>query len=59
MVLLPKSSDACAMGDYRPMSLIHMVGKLFSKVLANRLVPKLDRVVHHSQGAFYQEAGDS
>jgi hypothetical protein len=32
--------------------LIHMVGKLLSKVLANRLAPKLGELIHHSQSAF-------
>jgi hypothetical protein len=52
LVLLPKSSKAASMHDYRPISLIHLIGKLFSKVLANRLAHKLDKVVHPSQGAF-------
>jgi hypothetical protein len=54
MVLLPKSSQASSMSDYRPISLIHLIGKLFSKVLANSLAPKLDDVVHPSQGAFFK-----
>jgi hypothetical protein len=52
--LLPKSTKAASIKDYRPISLIHMVGKLISKVLANHLALKLDRVVHPSQGAFLQ-----
>jgi hypothetical protein len=54
MVLLPKTVEASSMKDYHTISLIHMVGKLFSKVLANRLAPKLDTVVHPSHGAFIQ-----
>jgi hypothetical protein len=54
MVLLPKSSQASSMSDYRPISLIHLIGKLFSKLLANSLAPKLDDVVHPSQGAFFK-----
>jgi hypothetical protein len=42
MTLLPKSSEAASISDYRPISLIHIVGKLISKLLANRLVPKWD-----------------
>jgi hypothetical protein len=38
--------------DYRPISLIHVVGKLFAKVLANLLAPKLGEMVHQSQSAF-------
>jgi hypothetical protein len=52
--LLLKSMEAASIKDYRPISLIHVVGKLITKVLANHLAPKLDRVVHPSQGAFLQ-----
>jgi hypothetical protein len=52
MVLLPKTSEASSMVDYQTISLIHSVSKLFSKVLANCLAPKLDKVVHPVQEAF-------
>jgi hypothetical protein len=45
IVLLPKSVDAASIRDYHPISLIHIVGKLFSKVLADRLAPKLGKLV--------------
>jgi hypothetical protein len=35
MILLPKRVYAKAVQDYRPISLIHLVGKLISKLLAN------------------------
>jgi hypothetical protein len=35
MTLLPKSSEVATIADYRPISLIHIVGKLISKLLAN------------------------
>jgi hypothetical protein len=54
MILLPKSAEAVSIRDYRQISLIHAVGKLFSKVLANHLEPKLSSIVHHSQSAFIQ-----
>jgi hypothetical protein len=34
MVLLPKSAEVVAIKDYHPISLIHVLGKLFSKVPA-------------------------
>lgn len=52
LILLPKSAEAPSITDYRPISLIHCLGKLFSKVLANRLAPKLQDLVHISQSAF-------
>lgn len=38
--------------DHRSISLIGIVKKPFSKVLTNRLAPKLDKLVHSSQGVF-------
>jgi hypothetical protein len=52
MVLLPKTTEASVIKDFHPISLIHIVGKLFSKVLVNRLMPKLANLVHPSQSAF-------
>jgi hypothetical protein len=47
LTLLPKSSEAIGMRDYRPISLIHIIGKLISKVLTNS--PSLTKCFH--QGA--------
>jgi hypothetical protein len=54
MVLLPNKSGAFAMTmrEFWPISLIHVVGKLFSKVLATRLAPHLDKLIHINQSAF-------
>jgi hypothetical protein len=41
MVLLPKSASAATIKQYRPISLIYSMGKLISKLLANRLIPPL------------------
>jgi hypothetical protein len=51
-VLLLKTLDASAIKDYRPISLVHVIGKLFSKVLANCLALRLGELVHASQSAF-------
>uniref|UniRef100_A0A452Y0V1 Reverse transcriptase domain-containing protein n=1 Tax=Aegilops tauschii subsp. strangulata TaxID=200361 RepID=A0A452Y0V1_AEGTS len=50
--LLPKRADAHALGDFRPISLIHLVAKIFAKVLSLRLAPKLNTLVSTSQNAF-------
>jgi hypothetical protein len=52
LTLLPKRADACSLRDYRPISLIHLVAKLFAKMLSLRLAPKLDRLVSKNQNAF-------
>jgi hypothetical protein len=39
ITLLPKADLAPTIKDYRPISLIHSLGKLTSKVLATRLAP--------------------
>ena len=43
--LLSKNMDAAKVGDYRPISLIHSIPKIFSKLLANRLSPHLNTLV--------------
>jgi hypothetical protein len=49
LTLLLKTTEAAAIKDYLPISLIHLIGKLLSKVLANRLAPHLNELVHRSQ----------
>ena len=52
LTLLPKRADAHALGDFRPISHIHLVAKIFAKVLSLRLAPKLNSLVSTSQNAF-------
>jgi retron-type reverse transcriptase len=52
MVLLPKSSEAVSPGDFRPISLVHSFGKLFTKILAKRLQPQMSDLVAPCQNAF-------
>jgi hypothetical protein len=52
LILLPKSPEASTITDYRPISLIHLIGKLISKILANCLAPRLNSLVHSNQSAF-------
>jgi hypothetical protein len=47
MVLL-KSAAMINLKQYRPISLIHSIGKLLSKLLSNRLAPRLLELVHSS-----------
>ncbi len=43
------------MRDYRPISLIHIVDKLFYKVMASRLTPHLDKMICINQSAFVKD----
>jgi hypothetical protein len=38
--------------DFRPISLIHCLGKLVSKILTMRLALRLPELIHHSQSVF-------
>lgn len=52
MVLLHKTATPDGLRDYRPISLIHSVGKLVAKGLALRLAPFMHRLVRGNQSAF-------
>lgn len=52
MVLLHKTEAPTGLKDYRPISLIHSVGKLITKTLATRLAPHMSLIVKHNQTAF-------
>lgn len=50
--LLPKRKDASSAADYRPISLVHSVAKLISKVLATRLQAVMNQLINPYQAAF-------
>lgn len=52
ITLVPKKLEAQTDRDYRPISLLHSFMKLFSKILARRLVPELAKVVSPNHSAF-------
>ena len=52
LTLLPKRADARCLGDYRPISLIHLVARIFAQVLSLRLAPKLNALVSAHQNVF-------
>jgi hypothetical protein len=54
ITLIPKRADAEEVGDFRPISLVHSFAKLFSKLLANRLRPKMEKLVSCNQSTFIQ-----
>jgi len=52
ITLLPKKPDATLVKDFRPISLIHSLAKLVTKIMANRLAPLLSNLVPPNQSAF-------
>jgi hypothetical protein len=52
ITLIPKKVDANTARDFRPISLVHSFAKLITKILANRLAPRLDAMVATNQSAF-------
>ncbi|XP_010230205.1 uncharacterized protein LOC104582388 [Brachypodium distachyon] len=52
IILLPKKPDVARVSDYMPISLIHCMSKIFSKLLALRLAPELGTLVSSCQSAF-------
>jgi hypothetical protein len=52
MVLIHKTDSPASLGDYRPISLIHSVGKLIAKGLAISLAPFMTSIVKPNQSAF-------
>ena len=52
MVLLHKTQNPVTLRYYRPISLIHTIGKLFAKTLALRLQPFICDLINLNQTAF-------
>lgn len=52
IVLLPKKEAAMGIRDFRPISLVHSIPKLATKVLAIRLQEKIPMLVHPLQSGF-------
>ena len=56
LILLPKKSDAMRNGDFRPISLTHIIAKIVSKLLATRLAPYLNQLVSRAQSTFIRKS---
>ncbi|KAJ0806197.1 putative RNA-directed DNA polymerase [Helianthus annuus] len=52
IALIPKSRDPLGLSDYRPISLVGVINKVISKILANRMKPILNDIISNSQSAF-------
>lgn len=52
LILLLKKPDPLALGEYRPISLIHSFDKHFSKALANYFALSLPLIMSPNQSTF-------
>jgi hypothetical protein len=52
LILIPKKPDVVEVKDFRPISIVHSFAKLVTKILANRLAPRLNSLVSTNQSAF-------
>lgn len=52
LTLIPKKEDAITVSDYRPISLVHSFAKQVTKIMANRLAPRLHNMIANNQSAF-------
>jgi hypothetical protein len=55
IALLPKKDGAEEVGDFRPISLIHAVARIISKLLALHLSPYMNDLVSNAQSAFIKK----
>lgn len=55
VILLPKTPDAAHPREFRPISLVHFFAKVFTKILALRLRPRLHELVSPCQSAFIKK----
>jgi hypothetical protein len=53
VTLIPKGKDADCIKKYRPICLLNVIFKIFTKVLVNRLVKIIWKVIRISQTAFF------
>lgn len=54
MILIPKSTDARTLGEFRPISLGNFSGKIISKILATRPAKLLPKIIEEEQAGFVQ-----
>jgi hypothetical protein len=52
IILIPKSLDSNSIQQYRPICLLNVSFKIFTKVLANRLTTVANKVISPTQSAF-------
>ncbi|KAF5753621.1 putative RNA-directed DNA polymerase [Helianthus annuus] len=52
ITLIPKVNDPVNLGEYRPITLIGVISKVLSKILANRIKVVMGKITHETQSAF-------
>lgn len=52
ITLIPKNNDPVSLNEYRPITLIGVISKVISKVLANRIKKVMGSIIHETQSAF-------
>jgi hypothetical protein len=52
VALISKKEGSQDISNFRPISIIHNIGKILIKVLSYRLTPKLDQLVSNCHSAF-------
>jgi hypothetical protein len=55
IALLPKKEGAEEVSDFRPISLIHAIAKIITKMLATRLAPFMNELISNAQSAFIKK----
>jgi hypothetical protein len=54
IIMIPKNDNPQSTTDFRPMSMINILPKLISKILANMLRGELPQLIYIRQTAFVQ-----
>jgi Reverse transcriptase (RNA-dependent DNA polymerase) len=55
IALIPKKKSAVHTLDYRPINLLNVVQKIFSKILENHIRPLMDMLIQPTQTEFIKE----
>jgi hypothetical protein len=54
IILIPKGENADRIDRFRPISLINSFMKIITKIMANRLAPRMNEIISSAQNAFIQ-----
>jgi hypothetical protein len=54
IILIPKGENADRIDRFRPISLINSFMKIITKIMANRMAPRMNEIISSAQNAFIQ-----